>query len=324
VSASLFRSDQGYPILKTDERGKVWGEIYGLPDSDFNELDRLEGVPHLFQRVKTEVAGKAAWIYIAGNLLKNQSLEPIDSYSWLSTCYDNDPAGALRVGIALEHRQRVRSKIHPPPEADNFIWMPGNSPLVLVVFPREARTSSTESRKSTSPPFRLDQNQKTSTEDKELPTTDSPGSLAVAVAVHCAYGAHLCYVPWERGADRKLLVARLDEVLRRMKPAALVELESDFSDIAFCLDVGPLPEMPWLCGNMRVLEIFHAAGVLFGLPEARIEHSARSTLIEQLATRFQIPAIRLSLCGTVNRPSEPLSALLPLVQSLGGLTKHFY
>lgn len=294
VSGRFYHSDEGYPILKFERNARVWGEIYAVPKKDFEQLDRLEGAPDLFQRVRVEMGGRPAWIYVAGKHLQSRRRHPIDSQSWLLACHREDPLSALGAGIAFEKGQLTRSHLTPPAEADDFIWMPGDAPLMLVVFPSQSQKQS---------------------------RNNSPFVLATGVAVHCAYGAHLCYAPWESAANWDFFFSRLVEVLRKVKLSAVVELQGGSVETGLCVDAGPQPLMPWLCGATTMLDIFQSACTLFGLRETRIEHSAQPVLVEQAALQLHIPAIRLSLGGVASGTSNPLSALLPLAQSLGAFAK---
>ncbi len=294
VSGRFYHSDDGYPVLKLERNTRVWGEIYAVPGKDFEELDRLEGTPGLFQRVRVEIGGRPAWIYVGGKHLQNQCRHPINSQSWLLTCHYEDPLSALGAGIAFEKGQLARSRLTPPADADNFIWMPGDSPSMLVMFPFQSH---------------------------KQPRHDGSSVLATGVAVHCAYGAHLCYAPWESAANWNFFFSRLVEVLRKKTFAVVVELQRGSGETGLCVDAGPQPRMPWLSGNTKAPDMFQSACALYGLPAPRIEHSAQPALVEQVALQLQIPAIRVSLGGGACRSSNSLSALLPLVQSLEAFTK---
>ncbi|HEY3131033.1 MAG TPA: gamma-glutamylcyclotransferase family protein [Acidobacteriota bacterium] len=287
VSGRFYRSEEGYPILKLERNATVWGEIYGIREIDLEQLDRLEGIPDLFQRVQVSIGGRPTWIYVAGKRLQHQCHYSVDSRSWLLTCYRDDPLSALGAGMALAKEQLSRVGLPPPQSTDNFIWMPGDSPVMLIVFPSKNPCSLV---------------------------------LAIGVAVHCAYGAHLCYVPWEEAADRNSFFSRLAEVLRKSGAMTAVELEGDWRETNHRLDAGAQSRLPWLCGSMKVVDRFQSAFALFGLPGPRIEHSARSALAEKVALQLKTPAARLVLGTMASQTSNPPSDFLPLVQSLGAFT----
>jgi len=54
-----------YPAALTDGETAIVGEVYRVNDETLEDLDRLEGVPRLYQRKRIKLAdGSVAWIYL--------------------------------------------------------------------------------------------------------------------------------------------------------------------------------------------------------------------------------------------------------------------
>lgn len=65
LGAQLF--DLGpYPaaVLTHDTTDEIYGELYSVTPETLRRLDRLEGVPDLYQRVKVQASGHTAYMYV--------------------------------------------------------------------------------------------------------------------------------------------------------------------------------------------------------------------------------------------------------------------
>lgn len=63
--ARMYDTGSGFPALVPDLRGaEIHVEAYHVNDDTFARLDRLEGYPHMYNRVQVEYAGEPAWVYI--------------------------------------------------------------------------------------------------------------------------------------------------------------------------------------------------------------------------------------------------------------------
>lgn len=63
-----LHSGPGYPFAIRG-KGIIEGEVYEVDDETLKRLDRLEGVPSLYQRIKTKVISNntqvECWIYVS-------------------------------------------------------------------------------------------------------------------------------------------------------------------------------------------------------------------------------------------------------------------
>lgn len=75
----------GYPALILEGDDPVHGEIWTCDAETLAELDRYEGVQEdLFRRVLTEIEGAPAWVYVAGDRLRDSGLPTIPGGDWIA------------------------------------------------------------------------------------------------------------------------------------------------------------------------------------------------------------------------------------------------
>jgi gamma-glutamylcyclotransferase (GGCT)/AIG2-like uncharacterized protein YtfP len=74
-----------FPVgpVQSDSDDIIMGELYEVDDDTMYNLDRLEGVPFHYQRVKaTTVNGTDAWVYVQD---EGGSRTPVPSGDWMTT-----------------------------------------------------------------------------------------------------------------------------------------------------------------------------------------------------------------------------------------------
>mgnify|MGYP001572222144 CR=1 FL=1 len=61
----------------------IHGELWRISKHSLLKLDRLEGVPYLYQRIKTKTSdGRIVWIYIQGHLSLPERAKYLPSGIW--------------------------------------------------------------------------------------------------------------------------------------------------------------------------------------------------------------------------------------------------
>jgi gamma-glutamylcyclotransferase (GGCT)/AIG2-like uncharacterized protein YtfP len=75
-----------YPVI-TPGKGRVQGEVYEVDDAVLGRLDRLEGYPNFYNRMKVQIDNTDTWVYFMENPVKayaphGRQLATVDSGSW--------------------------------------------------------------------------------------------------------------------------------------------------------------------------------------------------------------------------------------------------
>lgn len=82
----------GYPVLVLDGDAPVQGEIWRCDAETLADLDAYEGVDEgLFRRVRREIGGAPAWVYVAGACFERtiDRLEAVTGGDWLRHLHGN-------------------------------------------------------------------------------------------------------------------------------------------------------------------------------------------------------------------------------------------
>jgi gamma-glutamylaminecyclotransferase len=73
-----------FPACLTDGVTEIKGEVYDVADSVLARMDRLEGVPDFYQRIRVATSLGEAWMYVMKrDTIKNvRAIDPIESGVW--------------------------------------------------------------------------------------------------------------------------------------------------------------------------------------------------------------------------------------------------
>ncbi|WP_197046601.1 gamma-glutamylcyclotransferase [Oceanobacillus salinisoli] len=91
IYGKLFDTNEGYPVMKQDEKKRTFGSVYEVTDTQLEQINELEGYKekqknNLYERVKVNVYNDkeqsiAAITYVSGALLQHASDE-IEHGNW--------------------------------------------------------------------------------------------------------------------------------------------------------------------------------------------------------------------------------------------------
>lgn len=70
----------GFPFAVKNNRRKVKGEVFKIPDDSLARLDALEGYPNMYTRSLVETDFGKAWMYYSSN--NDSRMKEIQLYGW--------------------------------------------------------------------------------------------------------------------------------------------------------------------------------------------------------------------------------------------------